>query len=53
MPEEKNRSNMKFNCIRLQEEKLDVQQALNFVTDEKAGAISSFIGTTRDNFQGY
>ena len=31
---------------------LDLQRAADLVTHESAGAIATFVGTTRDNFQG-
>lgn len=31
---------------------LDVQRAVDLVSHPSAGAISTFVGTTRDNFQG-
>ncbi|KAI6233061.1 hypothetical protein M3Y99_00967900 [Aphelenchoides fujianensis] len=37
-------------CI--QEEPIDVNAITDFVTSEKCGGISVFIGTTRDNFEG-
>uniref|UniRef100_M4BDH5 Molybdopterin synthase catalytic subunit n=1 Tax=Hyaloperonospora arabidopsidis (strain Emoy2) TaxID=559515 RepID=M4BDH5_HYAAE len=33
-------------------EPLDSQRIVDLVTDARAGAISTFVGTTRDNFQG-
>jgi molybdopterin synthase catalytic subunit len=39
-------------CIELTDEALKAEKYISFVTDPSAGAISTFIGTTRDNFQG-
>ncbi|KAI6208022.1 Molybdopterin converting factor, subunit 2 [Aphelenchoides besseyi] len=38
--------------LKLQQEAIDVNQLTDFVTSSKCGAISVFIGTTRDNFEG-
>ncbi|CAI5743595.1 unnamed protein product [Peronospora destructor] len=38
--------------VKVSYEPLDNQRAVEFVTHPSAGAISTFIGTTRDNFQG-
>ncbi|EGG18262.1 molybdenum cofactor synthesis protein 2 large subunit [Cavenderia fasciculata] len=38
--------------IEITNEKIDLMKYIDMVGDEKAGAISTFIGTTRDNFKG-
>jgi molybdopterin synthase catalytic subunit len=43
---------MIMNLVEVDFAPLDLNKAVNFVTHESAGAISTFIGTTRDNFQG-
>ncbi|KAL0114442.1 hypothetical protein PUN28_011596 [Cardiocondyla obscurior] len=40
------------NFIKLQQEELNVTEIIQLVTFSNCGAISSFIGTTRDNFEG-
>lgn len=40
-----------MNFIHLTEQKLDVNEISERVTDESCGAISLFVGTTRDNFE--
>lgn len=40
-----------MNFIHLTEQKLDVNAISERVTDESCGAISLFVGTTRDNFE--
>lgn len=39
-----------MNFIHLTEDKLDINAISDRVTDESCGAISLFVGTTRDNF---
>lgn len=39
-----------MNFIKLTKEKLDINSISELVTDERCGAISIFVGTTRDNF---
>jgi hypothetical protein len=41
-----------MDLIRVAAASLDVNEAVAYVTHESAGAISTFIGITRDNFQG-
>lgn len=41
-----------LDVVQLQQEPLDVQRVLEAVAHASAGAISSFVGTTRDHFQG-
>jgi molybdopterin synthase catalytic subunit len=38
--------------FRLTDTPIDLQELVDFVTDPEAGAIATFIGTTRDNNQG-
>lgn len=38
--------------LKLTMDKLLVDEITDLVTDDKCGAISVFIGTTRDNFEG-
>jgi hypothetical protein len=38
--------------VKLTESKLDVQQITELVAHESCGAVSLFVGTTRDNFEG-
>ncbi|DAZ98241.1 TPA: hypothetical protein N0F65_011709 [Lagenidium giganteum] len=38
--------------VEVVEDPLDAQRAIDLVTHESAGAISTFIGTTRDSFEG-
>lgn len=40
-----------MNTIKLTPEKLSVDEATQIVTSPKCGAVSLFIGTTRDNFE--
>ncbi len=40
------------NFIKVTEDPLDLSQLVAFVASPKAGAISTFSGTTRDNFEG-
>lgn len=40
-----------MNFTRLTKEKLDVNSISELVADETCGAISLFVGTTRDNFE--
>lgn len=40
-----------MNFIRLAKEKLDINSISELVTDESCGAVSIFVGTTRDNFE--
>jgi len=40
-----------MNYIKLQEDKLNVGEISDLVADESCGAISLFVGTTRDNFE--
>jgi hypothetical protein len=40
------------DVVSLTYDRLDEQQLLESVRDSKAGAICSFVGTTRDDFQG-
>lgn len=42
---------VKMNTIKLTHEKLSVDEASQIVTSPKCGAVSMFIGTTRDNFE--
>ena len=39
-----------MNFIKLTKEKLDINSISELVTDERCGAVSIFVGTTRDNF---
>ena len=38
--------------VRIEEEPLQLQTYVSFVSDPAAGAISTFTGVTRDNFEG-
>lgn len=38
--------------LKLTVDKLSVDEITDLVTDDRCGAISVFIGTTRDNFEG-
>jgi molybdopterin synthase catalytic subunit len=40
-----------MNTIKLTPEKLSVDEATQIVTSPKCGAVSLFVGTTRDNFE--
>jgi len=40
------------NCVKLTHELLSVEECNNLAGDNGAGAISLFVGTTRDNFEG-
>ena len=39
--------------VHLTEEPIDLHSLLDFVADARAGAISTFVGTTRDSFDGH
>ncbi|XP_020708294.1 molybdopterin synthase catalytic subunit-like isoform X5 [Athalia rosae] len=39
------------DVVRLQTERLSIEQIVNLVTAPNCGAISTFIGITRDNFE--
>lgn len=39
--------------VRILPEQIDPNILLSFVRDSSAGAISTFLGTTRDNFEGF
>lgn len=41
-----------MDYLKLTEEKLDINSINDLVADESCGAISLFVGTTRDNFEG-
>lgn len=41
-----------MNYLKLTQEKLEVDQITELVTSPDCGAISIFVGTTRDNFDG-
>ena len=41
----------KFNLVSLTYNKIDVSMLMENVKSEKCGAVASFIGTTRDNFE--
>lgn len=41
-----------MNYLKLTQEKLEVDQITELVTSPDCGAISVFVGTTRDNFDG-
>lgn len=41
-----------MNYLKFSFEKLCVEEITNLVTSEKCGAVSLFIGTTRNNFEG-
>lgn len=41
-----------MNYLKISKEKLSVEEITNLVASEKCGAVSLFIGTTRDNFEG-
>jgi len=43
---------MTQDFLKITEERLDIQEIVNMVGADEAGAISSFIGTTRNNFSG-
>lgn len=38
--------------LKLTPDKLSVDEITDLVTDDRCGAVSVFIGTTRDNFEG-
>lgn len=40
-----------MNFIELTQQKLDINKISELVTDECCGAVSLFVGTTRDNFE--
>lgn len=40
-----------MNILKLTEDKLDVNKITELVTHESCGAVSIFVGTTRDNFE--
>lgn len=40
-----------MDFLKFSEEKLNVEAICDLVTSPKCGAISTFIGTTRDNFE--
>lgn len=40
-----------MNHLNLSKDKLDLSLVADLVSDESCGAISSFVGTTRDNFE--
>lgn len=40
------------NCLALSEDEIDIAELFHVVKSAKGGAVSSFIGTTRDNFEG-
>eukprot|EP01025_Chloroclados_australasicus_P028404 TRINITY_DN28164_c1_g1_i1.p2 TRINITY_DN28164_c1_g1~~TRINITY_DN28164_c1_g1_i1.p2 ORF type:complete len:158 (-),score=18.64 TRINITY_DN28164_c1_g1_i1:276-749(-) len=44
--------NSKFALVEIKEEELDLLKYTQFVSDPGAGAIASFIGTTRNSFNG-
>lgn len=39
-----------MNFLKLTKDKLDLEAIQDLVVDESCGAVSIFIGTTRDNF---
>lgn len=39
------------DIVQLQHAKLNINEIVDLVTSPKSGAISTFIGTTRDNFE--
>lgn len=41
----------KMNFLQLTEEKLDVNKVTDLVSHESCGAVSIFVGITRDNFE--
>lgn len=41
-----------MNFLKFSKEKLSVEEVTNLVTSEECGAVSVFIGTTRNNFEG-
>lgn len=41
-----------MNYLKFSQEKLCVEEITNLVTSETCGAVSLFIGTTRNNFEG-
>jgi len=41
-----------MDYLKLTEESLSVDSILKLVSSEKCGAVSMFVGTTRDNFEG-
>lgn len=41
-----------MNYIKFSKEKLAIEEITNLVTSETCGAVSVFIGTTRNNFEG-
>jgi len=41
-----------LNLFRVTDKAIQLQELLDFVTDPEAGAIATFIGTTRDNSEG-
>lgn len=40
-----------MNFVKLTDEKLDINSISELVTDESCGAVSIFVGMTRDNFE--
>lgn len=38
--------------LKLTQDKLSVEEVSNLVVDDKCGAISVFVGVTKDNFDG-
>jgi len=40
-----------MDSVSLTHEKIDVDELVNIVSSPKCGAVSVFIGTTRDNFE--
>lgn len=45
-------SNSDLDLTRICDQELSNDEAINFVSDPKCGAIATFLGVTRDNFQG-
>lgn len=41
-----------MDILRLVEERIETTEVIDDVRDNSAGAISTFIGTTRDHFEG-
>lgn len=41
-----------MDFLKLTTDKLDLTEICEMVADEKCGAVASFAGTTRDNFEG-
>lgn len=40
------------NCVALTEDEIDISELFHVVKSAKGGAVSTFFGTTRDNFEG-